>query len=282
MIILILVVMVVSINREFMIYDCSFSLRGARSLYNRTLRFKSWPKINRFKKHRAVDHCKDLVNDLLLFRNKWKGVSGIYKITFLPFRLFTYYGSSRDLGARFKYHQYNTLKRGTFLGSFLQFFGLQYFSITVVELCSPQDLRNREDYYLSSFMPLLNVLTSSMTRHEYDKLSMLTRSKISRSLTGRKDSDRTRAKKSASRTGDKSRYYKVGLNTRVLDRAAEVNGTKIYAYDAVNLKLVNGKPFRSILRTSKRLPIGKSTLPIKLNTNIPFKGYYYYTEEHTF
>lgn len=31
--------------------------------------------------------------DFLKFRKKWKGKSGIYKLTFLPCRLFTYFGS---------------------------------------------------------------------------------------------------------------------------------------------------------------------------------------------
>lgn len=36
------------------------------------------------------------------------------KITFLPFRLFTYYGS--NLGERLKYHYYNTPKQPSLLG----------------------------------------------------------------------------------------------------------------------------------------------------------------------
>ena len=45
---------------------------------------------------------------------------GIYKITFLPLRLFSYYGSSLDLGARFKYHYYNGPKQSNFLGLVLK------------------------------------------------------------------------------------------------------------------------------------------------------------------
>jgi hypothetical protein len=33
----------------------------------------------------SVDHCRDVPNNILSFRNKWNGVSGIYKITFLLF-----------------------------------------------------------------------------------------------------------------------------------------------------------------------------------------------------
>lgn len=76
----------------------------AGKMYRHIIKFMSWAGIQRFKKHKAIAHCGNVPNDLLAFRTKWKGVSGIYKITFLPFRMFTYYGSSVDLGMRFKYH----------------------------------------------------------------------------------------------------------------------------------------------------------------------------------
>jgi len=51
--------------------------------------------------------------------------NGIYKITFLPFRIFTYYGSSSNpnLGMRFQYHYFNGPKQGNFIGLFLRVFG---------------------------------------------------------------------------------------------------------------------------------------------------------------
>ena len=62
-----------------------------------------------------------------------------------------------------------------------------------------------------------------------------------------------------------------------LDAAALVTGKPIYAYDAETFTLVNGAPFRSIRDTAKQLPISASTLPVKLNTNQAFKGYFYFT-----
>jgi len=80
------------------------------------------------------------LNNLLRSVNNGKGVSGIYKITFLPFRLFTYYGSSNEFGVRFKYHYFNGAKQTNFLALFLRVFGWANFSITVVELCPVKDL----------------------------------------------------------------------------------------------------------------------------------------------
>ena len=88
----------------------------AGKVYRHVLKYMSWPQIIRTKKHRSVDHCKNIPKDILSFRKKWNEKSGIYKITFLPFRLFTYYGSSSNLGERFKYHYYNGPKLYNFLG----------------------------------------------------------------------------------------------------------------------------------------------------------------------
>lgn len=99
-----------------------FSNTDAGKLYRHVLKFRSNFQIVRLKKHKAVDHCNNVPINLVTFRKKWKGKSGIYKITFLPFRLFSYYGSSSDLGARFKYHYFNGAKQSNFLGLFLKVF----------------------------------------------------------------------------------------------------------------------------------------------------------------
>lgn len=43
------------------------------------------------------------------------------------------------------------------------------------------------------------------------------------------------------------------LPIQVLDAAAEVNGQKVYAYDAVTFTLINGVPFRSLRSTVKNV-----------------------------
>ncbi len=106
--------------------------KNSSVIYNQVLKFKSWPKIMRYKKDKAVAHCKNVPVNLTAFRKNWLGVSGIYKITFLPFRLFTYYCSSSNLGEWFKYHFYNGHKKEKFLGIFLWIFGWSKFSITIL------------------------------------------------------------------------------------------------------------------------------------------------------
>lgn len=184
------------------VHDCyylvaiPFVISEPGKLFRHIIKFTNWPSVVRFKKHKALDHCKDVPNNLVAFRNKWKGISGIYKITFLPFRLFSYYGSTNDFNVRFKYHLFNSPKQANFLGLFLKVFGWSCFSITVVETCSVGTLRERENWYLSTFCPLLNVLTSAFANPSQAlSPSTLTRSKISATLTGRTDSETTRLKK---------------------------------------------------------------------------------------
>ena len=178
---------------------------------------------------------------------------------------------------RFKYHYFNGSKQANFLGLFLREFDWSKFSITVVEVCPREYLHSRENWYLSRYKPLLNVLMTAGERADLPGLSLLTRSKISLSLTGKKDSEDTRTKKSISRLGELNPFFKKGPGEKALKIAAEKAGTKVYVYDFETFTLVNGKPFRSLRKAADAMPISHSTLPIKLNTGKPFKGYYYYT-----
>lgn len=124
---------------------------------------------------------------------------------------------------------------------------------------------------------MLNVQRSTKEdsrRLESKSISLLTRSKISESLKGRKDSDITRVKKSESHKGVLNPFYGKGPGIKALDLAAEKAGTKIYAYDSTSLNLVNNVPFRSIRKASKELPISPSTLAKLLNSGKPFKGFF--------
>jgi group I intron endonuclease len=108
-------------------------------------------------------------------------------------------------------------------------------------------------------------------------MSGITRARISAALTGRTHSDATRALMSVTRTGANNGNYGKSLPQHVLDAAKAKLAIPVYVYDAATFTLVNGKPFLSYRDVAKDMPIGHSTLPRKLNTNVPFKGYYYYT-----
>jgi group I intron endonuclease len=257
-----------------------FSSSDPGKIYRHVIKFSDWPFIRTFKKHPMVAHCPDPAVSLNQFRANWKGQGGIYKITFRPFRLFSYYGRTNDLSVRLKYHFYNGSKQNNFLGLFLRTFGWEFFTITIVEVC-PQlsDLSKREDYYLSTFHPMLNFLTRNVESNTVSDnvVTALTRAKISATLTGRKPREETKAKMSKGRTGSLNHNYGVALHANTLDAAAEANGRKVYAYDQATFTLVNGEPFRSLRAAAKNMPISNSSLELKVDKGIPFKGYYYFT-----
>lgn len=82
---------------------------------------------------------------------------------------------------------------------------------------------------------------------------------------------------SKNRSGDKNYWYGKILPSVILDAAAEIKGTKVYAYDSDTFSLVNGKPFRSLRSTVKMLPVTMYKLPLVLDTGLEYKGYYYFT-----
>lgn len=94
-----------------------------KELLNFVLKNYSWTYIEKFKKHFSVDHCRDMIKYHSMYQKKWKNISGIYKITYLSNKLFSFYGSSKNVGARLKYHYYLGKMGNTFLGLFLNTFG---------------------------------------------------------------------------------------------------------------------------------------------------------------
>lgn len=245
---------------------------------------KLWPKVKRFKKHVAIDHCRSFELDQTAFRKKWFGVSGIYKITFLPLPLFSYYGSSRNIGERLKYHFYNGRKRNTFLGLFISIFGWKSFSVTIIERCPAELLQSREDWYLDSFYPLLNYLPKSYSDGRNFEVSSMTRLKISAALKGRTWSLESKEKRKLSISGKGHYNYGKSLPLSTLDAAALALGKPIFVYKLSltsqlnkNLVLVNNNPFRSIREAAKHLPISPVSLSKYLDTDKPFKGYLYYS-----
>jgi group I intron endonuclease len=125
--------------------------------------------------------------------------------------------------------------------------------------------------------------TSYINPKSINTVSNETKQKISNTLRAKGPlSAETKRKMSDSKKGNKNFWYKKSLATKILDKAAELKGIKVYAYDAKSFQLVNGKPFRSLRETAKNLPINPGTLPNKMDTGKPFKGYFYFSSAHNF
>jgi len=81
---------------------------------------------------------------------------------------------------------------------------------------------------------------------------------------------------SASKSGSINFYCGKKLHSSTLLAAQKTRGKLIYVYNEKDLSLVNNNPFISIRETAKNLHINPGTLVKKLDSEIPFKGYYYY------
>tara|TARA_R110002124_G_scaffold268633_2_gene436342 strand:- start:671 stop:973 length:303 start_codon:yes stop_codon:yes gene_type:complete len=77
-----------------------------------------------------------------------------------------------------------------------------------VELCPTDDRRKRENWYLSTFQPLLNMLMDAYS-NQLDKVGVtgITRARISAALMGRTHSQETKALMSVMRTGEGNPNY---------------------------------------------------------------------------
>lgn len=88
----------------------------------------------------------------------YKGVSGIYMIIVSNH---TYVGSSKDLNYRFRSHV-SRLKRGDHINTFLQNcynkHGKDSFHIIILEKCKTDILLVREQYYLDTLDPDINIV----------------------------------------------------------------------------------------------------------------------------
>ena len=56
-------------NNYDVLAGLSFIITDPGNIYRHIIRFKSWPSITRYKKHKAEANCNDVPNNIVLFRN---------------------------------------------------------------------------------------------------------------------------------------------------------------------------------------------------------------------
>lgn len=244
----------------------------ARSIYKKAdLKIK-------YKKHIAIDHCHNFAEEQSKFRKKWRNQCGIYKITCLLDKRFYYYGSSLNLGERLKYHYYTSPKDPYKLGFFLKTAKWENFSVSIIELCDPKDLANRENYYLQKYRPLLNILYSSEEMLRVKSHSEETKKQISNTLAGKTHSVETKLKMSLSHKGNNNVFYNKSLPKATLDAAALVNSDPVWVYYEDSKELFNKTPISSKRQTAKAIGISYKSVIKYLDSGKPFKGYLLYSK----
>jgi len=124
----------------------------------------------------------------------------------------------------------------------------------------------------------LNFCTLSyVDASQIQKMSPFTRNKISARLKGYIHSLEIKNKMSKSRWGSANHYYGKRLHPATILVSQKARGKMVFVYSEKGMDLVNDKPFISIREAAKSLPISPSTLVKKLDSGIPFKGFFYYS-----
>ena len=118
---------------------------------------------------------------------------GVYKITNLITGEF-YIGRSKHVEERWKEHfckGYGAMHSRRFQEA-IEKYGPEGFSFQVIEECSEEELNEKEKFWINALCPVYNTI------YDGHKVSAETRAKISKSLTGLKQSEETKEKRKAS------------------------------------------------------------------------------------
>ncbi len=195
---------------------------------------------------KVVSVCKDLLSltSLGTFFKDLIGKGGIYMFTYKSNPNIYYIGRAKDFQNRFKAHLNINLKDRFHV--FANSVGWDKFELSIIEICSLDMHRERENYYLQKYLPLLNTIFKSnlSNAQTYDSL------------------------------------YEI-LKVRKLesDFNNKYKGISIYLYRYVNGQLsANHNTFNSINELSKHLGISRETISIFLNTYVPFRNNIFLTD----
>lgn len=167
----------------------------------------------------------------------------VYIFTYKSDRNIYYIGRANDFQKRFKAHLNTNLKDRFHV--FINAVCWDKFEFSVIEICSLDMHRERENYYLQKYLPLLNTIFKS----------------------------------NLSDTQTFDSVYEI-LKVRQLESSFDnkSKGIFIYLYEYINGQLSTKYiTFNSINQLSKYLNISRETISIYLNTYVPYKGYLFLT-----
>ena len=107
---------------------------------------------------KIVSVCRDLQSSTALktFFKDLKGKGGIYLFTYKSEPNIYYIGRAKDFQKRFKAHLNTNLKDRFHV--FVNAVGWDKFEFSVIEICNLDMHRERENYYLQKYLPLLNTI----------------------------------------------------------------------------------------------------------------------------
>lgn len=194
----------------------------------------------------VIKTCEDLLSpsDLKTFFRSIKSKGGIYIFTYKENPEIFYIGRAKNFRNRFKAHLNINLQDKFHI--FANAVGWDKFHFSIIQICSLDIQKERENYYLQKYLPLLNTIYKSemYTIQNYDSLHEILKLK---QLEWNKD----------------NKYSGIPVY--------------LYTYSEGSLK-DNYIKFESINKLSQYLNISRETINIYLNTYVPYKSNIFLTD----
>ena len=188
----------------------------------------------------VIKTCKDLLSpsDLKIFFRSIRSKGGIYMFTYKENPDIFYIGRTKNFINRYKAHLNINLQDKFHV--FANAVGWDKFHFSIVQICNLDVQKERENYYLQKYLPLLNTIYKSDldSIQNYDSL-----------------------------------YEILKLKQLEWNQGNKYLGIPIYLYTYIEGSLKdNYIKFESINKLSQYLNISRETISIYLNTYVPFKS----------
>jgi hypothetical protein len=180
----------------------------------------------------------------VLFFKKFEDKGGVYLIQFKEDSSIYYIGTTKNFKKRLNAHLKTTVKDKFHL--FANLLGWNKFKFSIVEVCDINNQKNRENYYLQKYLPLLNTVFKSN----------FSDSQISETL-----------------------YSKLKTKQKNLKYENKYIGISVFVYSYNNDKISNNYiKYNSINTLSKEINVARETIKLYLNANVPYKNHLFYNE----
>jgi len=183
--------------------------------------------------------CDNLVSSMTLndFFKYIKGIGGIYMFTYKHDPNIYYIGRTNNFKARLHSHMESDLDDR--FHAFARAVGWDKFQFSIIEICSVNIQREKEDYYLQEYIPILNTIFKSNSGEIQSYDSLYDRLKLMQS--------------------------KLIINNKY-------KGVSVYVYKCVNFHISpNYTNYSSINKLSEYLGVSRGTIGVYINTYVAYK-----------
>lgn len=258
----------------------SLLLSSYNFIYNKnTIRFYSTSNIeNNIKDLNPIKIYDNFKENRLDILKQQKDKSGVYCII-NKINGHTYVGSSINLATRMRNYLNNTFLKSKqninmpIVKALLKY-GQENFIIWIIEHVKPENLTNRETYYITYVMPYYNVLKQGYSSLGY-KHTENTKELLSELAKNRIHSDQTKSLIAKALTGENNPFYNKSHSMESKIRMIEAKSAyPVYVYNSFKELLVI---FPSVSTLAKLIKSNHSTIVDLIKEQTIFRGEWYFT-----